>query len=247
MKPEHKEKNNSWQLSLMITQLVLLVILIFQVSSLNSNFKTINTLPREVGVAQIPTPSNAPAPTQAVPTPTPSLDMVKLADDDPFIGNKDAPVTIVEWSDFECPFCSRFYSQTLGLIEENYINTGKVKLVFRDFPLSFHQSAQKAAEASECSDEQGKFWEMHDMIFENQQILSVENLKKWASDLGLDTKKFNECLDSGKYASEVQKDMADGSAAGIRGTPGFIINGQLISGAQPYANFESAIELALSK
>ena len=235
-----RKQNTNW---LSYAQLVVLVILVFQVNALNKN---INTGTINTGTAEAAVPLNNPQPTQRAPAPTPSLDMAKLVDDDPFIGDENAPVTIIEWSDFECPFCARFYSQTLSLIEENYINTGKVKLVFRDFPLSFHPNAQKAAEASECADDQDMFWEMHDKIFENQQTLSTANFKKWAADFGLDTTEFNNCLDSGKYASEVQKDMADGSAAGIRGTPGFIINGELISGAQPYANFEAAIEAALS-
>ncbi len=234
---------------LMIAQLLVLLVLAVQVTSLNSNLKaaTINTADNNEELKAQPSepkPSEQIAREQA---PSPSYDMVALSDDDPFKGDENAPVTIVEWSDFECPFCSRFYSQTLGLIEENYIDTGKVKLVYRDFPLNFHENAQKAAEAGECADDQGKFWEMHNLIFENQQIMNVDNFKKWAADIGLDTEEFNECLDSGKYATEVQKDMQEGSAAGIRGTPGFIINGRLVSGAQPYANFEAAIEAALNE
>ena len=141
-------------------------------------------------------------------------------DDDPVLGNKNAPVTVIEFSDFQCPFCERFYSQTLPLLEQNYISTGKVKLVYRDFPLSsIHPDAQKAAEAAECADEQGKFKEMHDKLFENQNSLSTSSLKSYAAQLGLDAAKFNGCLDSGKYASEVQKDFNDGSAAGVSGTP----------------------------
>ena len=96
------------------------------------------------------------------------INMVELVDDDDFKGDEDAPVTIVEWSDFECPFCTRFYTETLGKLEEKYINTGKVKFVYRDFPLGFHANAQKAAEAAECAGEQGKYWEMHDKLFEKQ-------------------------------------------------------------------------------
>jgi len=175
-----------------------------------------------------------------------NIDVKELLDDDPMKGDANAPVTIIEWSDFECPFCSRFYEQTLPLIQEQYIDTGKVKLVYRDFPLtSLHPTAQKAAEAAECADEQGKFWEYHDKIFENQALLSVTSLKQWAADLGLDTEKFNDCLDSGKMASEVNKDLQDGADVGIRGTPGFIINGQLISGAQPFSVFQQVIESQL--
>ena len=153
-------------------------------------------------------------------------------DDDAVRGEEDAPVTIIEFSDFQCPFCERFYSQTLPQLEEEYISTGKVKLVYRDFPLSFHQEAQPAAEAAECAGEQGKYWEMHDKIFENQASLSNANYKKWAIDIGLNTAKFNTCLDSGAMASEVQKDFTDGQASGVQGTPAFFVNGKLVSGAR---------------
>jgi len=184
--------------------------------------------------------------------PTTAPTIVKASvDDDPVKGDKDAPVTIVEFSDFQCPFCQRFYQQTMPSIEENYVKTGKVKIVFRDFPLSFHQNAQKAAEAAECADDQGKFWEYHDMLFEKGKGdgtgLAVADLKSYAQTLGLNTATFNNCLDSGKYTSEVQKDQADGTSYGVRGTPAFFVNGQLISGAQPYANFQQVIDAELAK
>ncbi len=163
-------------------------------------------------------------------------------DDDPFKGDKDAPVTIIEFSDYQCPYCAKFDMQTLPALEENYIKTGKVKFVYRDFPLGFHKNAQKASEASECADEQGKFWEMHDKIFQNQHALDAKSLKKYAQELGLETEKFNSCLDSGKMASEVQKDLSDGTSYGISGTPAFLINGILVSGAQPFNVFQEIIE-----
>ena len=170
-----------------------------------------------------------------------------------FKGAKDARLTIIEWSDFECPFCGKFYAETLSQIEEEYINTGKVKLVFKHFPLEFHANAQKAAEAAECAGEQGKFWEMHDMMFENQNAIAASNLKSYAKDLGLNTAKFDECLDSGKYAEKIKKDMNEGSAVGISGTPGFQIKSNtvkeltpiIISGAQPFANFKQVIDQML--
>ncbi len=177
----------------------------------------------------------------------PLLDIEALADDDPQKGSKNAPVTIVEFSDYECPFCRRFFDQTLPLIDKNYIQDDKVKYVFRDFPLSFHRNAQKAAEGAECADEQGKFWEYHDKLFENQDALSVGDLKLYAKDLGLDTTKFNDCLDSGEMASEVEKDFRDGSRYGVGGTPAFFINGTPLSGAQPYSVFERTIEQELNK
>jgi len=185
-------------------------------------------------------------PSQEAPS-APSVDMNELIDDDAVKGDDDAPVTIVEWSDFECSFCARFYSQTYGQIVDEYIDTGKVKLVFRDYPLGFHANAQKAAEATECAGEQGKFWEMHDKLFEGGVKGGVDSFKQFAADLGLDTAAFNDCLDSGEMEDEVKKDMADGQAAGITGTPGFIINGKLVKGAQPFANFETIIEAELAK
>lgn len=197
-----------------------------------------------------PSPSPAPSPQpQARPT---NLDMKILADDDVFKGSEDAPVTIVEFSDFQCPFCRKHYTQTMPQLEQDYISTGKVKYVYRDFPLSFHPGAQSAAEAGECAEEQDKFWEYHDKIFDEQNKqgsgtvqFTVTDLKQWAADIGLDTGKFNECLDSGKYTQEVKKDFADGGAAGITGTPGFIINGKSLVGAQPYSVFQQIIEAEL--
>ena len=172
---------------------------------------------------------------------------IVLSDDDPFMGSADAPITIVEFSDFQCPFCAKFQSETLNQIKERYVNTGKVKLVYRDFPLnSIHPDAQKAAEAAECADDQGKFWEYHDILFDNQVALKVSNLKSYAQQLGLDTATFNDCLDSGKHKEEVTKDLNDGSVYGISGTPGFLINGQVISGAQPFSSFENIIEEILT-
>lgn len=181
-----------------------------------------------------------------VTAPVVNVDMNKLLDDDAVKGDANAPVTIIEWGDFECPFCSKFYSQTLGQIDTEYIQTGKVKLIYRDFPLDFHENAQKAAEAAECAGEQDKYYDMHDMLFEKGVVGGVHTFKGYASDLGLDTEEFNDCLDSGKMAAEVAKDLADGQAAGITGTPGFLVNGKLISGAQPFSVFKQIIDEELS-
>lgn len=167
-------------------------------------------------------------------------------DDDAVKGNPQAKVTIVEFSDFECPFCGKYYRETEFQIMKDYVDTGKVRYVFRDSPLDFHKSAQKAAEAAECAGEQGKYWEMHDYLFQNQDYLAVENLKGYAKDLKLDTTKFNDCLDKSKMAEEVKKDLADSQKYGVSGTPAFFINGKLISGAQPYGTFKAEIEAALA-
>ena len=181
------------------------------------------------------------------PNPTVNIDMETLIDDDAIKGKENAPVTMVEFSDYECPFCGRHFEQTYSQIIKEYVDTGKVKLVYRDFPLDFHPNAQKAAEAAECAGEQNKYWEMHDKLFENQQALGINNLKQYAKEIGLNTDKFNNCLDSGEMTSEVSKDIQDGQAVGISGTPGFIINGQLVSGAQPFSAFKQIIEQELNK
>lgn len=175
-------------------------------------------------------------------------------DDDPMIGNKNAKVTIIEFSDFQCPFCRSFWKDTYQQIKKEYVDTGKVKFVYRDFPLSFHPMAMPSAQASECADEQGKFWEMHDKMFSEQGKLgqgtvtyTVNDLKLWAVSLGLDSGKFNSCLDSGKYKTEIEKDMADGTTAGVTGTPSLFINGRLVVGAQPFANFKAIIDEELKK
>ncbi len=171
-------------------------------------------------------------------------------DDDAVKGDKNAPVTIVEYSDFECPFCARFYEGAYAELVSEYIDKGKVKLVFRDFPLGFHKNAKPAAIAAECAREQDGdkgYYKYHDTIFENQSQLSVDSLKKWAVDLGLDAGQFNECLDSEKYGEEVDKDFADGQSYGVSGTPAFFINGRRISGAHPFSVFKTIIDEELAK
>lgn len=175
----------------------------------------------------------------------PSAKVAVSADDDPVMGNKNAPVTVISFTDFQCPYCARFVLQTFPQIKKNFIDTGKVKFVLRDFPLPFHEFSAKAHEAAECADDQSKFWEMHDLLFSNQDKLSITDLKGYAKSLGLDQTKFDSCLDSGKYTSEIQKDISDGAAAGVSGTPSFFINGQMLVGAQPYSAFEQAINAAL--
>ncbi|MFA5764151.1 MAG: thioredoxin domain-containing protein [archaeon] len=169
------------------------------------------------------------------------------ADDDAFEGSANAPVTIIEFSDFECPYCESFYSGALVQLRKEYIETGKVKIIFRDFPLSFHADAQKAAEAAECAGEQNKYYEMHDKLFENQSNISVADIKNYAIELKLDSSMFNACLDSGAMASEVAADFKDGQALGVSGTPTFFINGQKLVGAQPFSAFKQIIDAELAK
>jgi protein-disulfide isomerase len=206
-------------------------------------------------------------PETPAPTPQPQISRVEVSpDDDPSLGPEDAPVTVIEFSDFQCPYCSgvagyndeviaRMISKDPSWVApvpklRELAKQGKIRFVYRDFPLSFHQFAQKAAEASECAHEQGKYWEMHDKIFQGQGEWSRGNatdiFKRYASEVGLDKDEFDACLDSGKYASEVQKDLQDGTAAGVTGTPAFFINGISIKGAQSFSVFQQVIEAELS-
>lgn len=163
----------------------------------------------------------------------------------PSRGPANAPVTLVEFADFECPFCGGLYP-TLKLIEENY--AGKLRVVYRQFPLtSMHPNAQKSAEASLCAFEQQKFWEFHDSMFENQRELSVEALKRRAAVLKLNTATFNECLDSGRQAEAIRKEKAEGSQLGVGGTPTVFINGRLLAGGPSYANLKTMIDDELQR
>jgi len=169
----------------------------------------------------------------------PELPRMEVEAKGPSRGPENAPITIVEFSDFECPFCSRA-NATLAQVEEAY--PGKVRVVFRDFPLSFHPNAKKAAEAGHCADEQGKFWEMHDKMFANQRALDVASLKTYAKDIGLDEEAFDACLDGGKKAALVQENLDAGMQLGVRGTPAFFINGRMVAGALPFAEFAKIID-----
>jgi protein-disulfide isomerase len=232
-------KLNSFQKFLaiaVIIQVLLLVFIAVKISALSGVAVEENNV-----VAEAPTPSAKPSNNNAA-----AVDMATYIDDDSVKGDKDAPVTIVEFSDYECPFCTKFYEQSLQLIEKNYIDTGKVKFIYRDFPLSFHQNAQKAAEAAECAGEQDKYFEMHDLLFEKGVSGGVSAFKQYAKEIGLDTSDFDSCLDSGEMAQEVKDDFTAGQQLGVSGTPAFFINGKLVSGAQPYSVFEQVIEAELS-
>jgi protein-disulfide isomerase len=168
---------------------------------------------------------------------------VEVAADGPSRGAKTAPITIVEFSDFQCPFCSRAET-TVNEVMKAY--DGKVKLVYRDYPLPFHAQAQKAAEAAHCAEDQGKYWEMHEKLFANQQALQPTALKGYAKDLGLDTAKFDKCLDSGAKAEIVETNRKAGEKVGVTGTPAFFINGYSLSGAQPLSEFKTIIDSELA-
>jgi len=163
----------------------------------------------------------------------------------PFRGPANAPVTIVEFSDFQCPYCSRGATTVDQLMAEY---PTQVKLVYMAFPLGFHENAQKAAEAFECANDQGKAFELYDKMFANQGSLAVSDLKGYAAGIqGMDTSRFNTCLDNGDKASAVAAMQALGTQSGVEGTPSFFINGNLVVGAQPIDVFRTAVDAALGQ
>ena len=180
-------------------------------------------------------------------------------DGEPMKGNKNAKVTLVEFSEYQCPFCARHVRDTYPQLDKEYIQTGKVRYVFRDLPLeSIHKNAFKAAEAAHCAGEQGKFWEMHDRLFEKQKELEPAKLTEHAQGVGVDTKKFQACLDGGKYAAEIRKDMAEAGKYGIAGTPTTLIATtqpndtkvkvvRVLRGAQGYNAFKAALDELLAE
>lgn len=162
----------------------------------------------------------------------------------PSMGPADAPVTLVEFSDFQCQYCARS-AATVKQLFEKY--PGKIRLVFQDFPLPNHKEAPKAAEAAACAHDQGKFWEMHDQLFQNQANLSVGELKRYAANVGLDAPAFSACLDTGKHAGEWKRTRALGEGYGISGTPAFFINGVPVFGAAPLQEFTTIIDDELAR
>jgi protein-disulfide isomerase len=172
----------------------------------------------------------------------------------PIQGSEDAKVTIVEFSDLQCPFCKQFVDSTYPQLYDTYIKTGQVKFAFRHYPLtSIHPNAQKAGEAAECANEQDSFWEYHDLLFKNQDAWSnltaagaAESFTTYAGELGLDSGQFSDCLSTGKYAQKVTDDTSAGTQAGVDGTPAFFVNGSLITGAQPFSEFQRLIDAELN-
>ncbi len=175
------------------------------------------------------------------------------------IGSESAPVVIVEYSDYQCPFCRVWFNQSEAQIMEKYVDTGKVQFVYKDFPLSFHPMAAPSANAARCAGDQGKYWEYHDALYAEQNALNaqggtvqytVDDLKAWGKKIGLNESTFNACVDDNKYASAVAANMAEGQTVGVGGTPSFVIGlrnetGQLVVGAQPYSTFEAALNSLL--
>lgn len=208
--------------------------------------------------AMAPSPAAAPSP---APSAAPPAGPVSVASrkDQPTEGKSGAKVTIVEFGDFQCPFCKSFFQNTLPQIKSTYIDTGKAQLIFRHFPLTqLHVNAQISAVAAECANQQGKFWPYHDLLYTNGQAdgtnLDKLSLEKYADQLGLNKgtlgfgkNKFNQCLESNATLATVNADQTEGTKDGVSGTPSFFINGQLLVGTQPFSSFQTAIDNALKQ
>jgi protein-disulfide isomerase len=197
------------------------------------------------------------APTQ--PGPTAENPTIVSIEGGAIKGDKTAKVTLIEFTDYQCPFCSRHFRDTMPQIDNDYVKTGKIRYVLREFPLeAIHPLAFKAAEAANCSGEQSRYWEMHHRLFANQNALAAQQLPGHAEAVGLDAEKFKTCLESGKYAGKVRQDLADAKKAGVTGTPTFFIGltdptgseikaVKKIVGAQNYAGFKAAIDILLTE
>jgi protein-disulfide isomerase len=182
--------------------------------------------------------------------------VVLTLDGEPAKGDKSARVVLVEFTDYQCPFCGRYVRDAYAQIEAEYIKTGKLRYVIREFPLeSIHPQAFKAAEAALCAGDQGKYWEMHDRLFANQRALAPEQLSAHAQAVGADGAKFDECLQRGVKVAKVRKDLDDGLKAGVTGTPAFFVGvadggtvkvARVVKGAVPFAAFKEAIDAVLA-
>jgi protein-disulfide isomerase len=166
------------------------------------------------------------------------------------LGSKVAPLTIVEYTDYQCPFCQRFHMTAFSELKKNYIDTGKVRFFSKDMPLDFHPNAMRAAQAARCAGEQHKFWELRDVMGANPEKLDIEHIVGFAADLKMDTAALRACVDSGKYKEPVQRDVLEGMRIGANGTPTFLVgksvgegvDGELMVGAMPYQMFDAKLK-----
>jgi protein-disulfide isomerase len=222
-----------------------------QIDQLNETNKAILKELQEIRkVLAAQRPVQQPAAADALPTE--SIDVTR----DPFRGAANAKVAIIEYSDYQCPFCARYEKDAYIQIMKDYVDSGKLKYVWRDLPLDMHPHAMKAAVAANCAGVQGKFWEMHDRLFANQQALAPADLSKHAESLGLNVGQFQTCLDSDTFDGDIKTDIAEAAKANINGTPSFLIgvvqpNGSVkivkkLVGARPYADFKAAIDSAIT-
>lgn len=179
---------------------------------------------------------------------------IQVTENDIVLGSQDAKVTLVEFSDYQCPFCRSFWANSLPTIKKDYIDTGKVRFVYKDFPLDFHPGAKPYAQAARCAGDQGKYWQMHDKIFSEQEKQGQgtiqydgQSIGRWAGEIGLNLSDFNQCFSSNKYTERIDQDSRYGTSLATGGTPTFFINGIRMVGAQPLGNFLAVIEEQLNK
>lgn len=233
--------------------LLLLIVVVLQIVDLSQKSEDLNLDEINEKVTRLDTffknniPEYQETPQELDPTDFPKVDKPNI-ENRPILGSADAKIILVEYSDFECPFCGRFFQTTYPTLKK-YVDSGDAALVFKDFPLSFHQLAEPSAIASKCvfkdlGDE--KFFEYHDVLFTKQQELSVENFKTWALELGMDEAKYDSCIQDSTIKQMVQEDFAEGQQLGVSGTPSVVLNDKLIVGACPAQTFEQAIELELA-
>ena len=171
------------------------------------------------------------------------------------VGKDDAPLVLVEYTDYQCPFCQRFHTDAYAQLKTNYIDTGKLRFVSRDFPLDFHENARRSAVAARCAAEQGKYWELRHVMIVNASQLQPDKIVGYAQNASMDVDKFKTCIASDKYRAAIDKDVAEGTAAGVSGTPSFVLgrveNGKLegvrLVGAMPYLQFEAKIKEMLAQ
>lgn len=232
-----------------LSSLWVVLLLVFSFLLGMSTMKLMNTQDAlESALAQTGTQNQQNVPTDETLGQQVDIDEGKL----PLLGDKNAKLTIVEFSDFQCPYCKRFYDETYEQIKREYVDSGKVRLAYRHMPLVIHPLAQDAGEASECANEQDSFWQYHDKLFDEfneWSALGVDTAPQtfvtYAGELGLNTQAFESCLTSNKHDQTVKDDMAAGTTAGATGTPTFFINGKPLVGAHPYATFKKLIDQEL--
>ena len=183
-------------------------------------------------------------------------DHVKLKVDDGYaLGSHDAPVTLVEFTDYQCPYCRAFHKKAFVELKKSYIDTGKLRFISRDLPMEMHADAPMAAEAARCAGDQGKYWEIRESLFSNPASLNRETVLKYAGDLALNVETFRDCLDHEKYKAQIERDASDAASIGIDGTPTFVlgkssgdtVEGIRLVGARPYASFEADIKKVLAE
>ena len=254
---------NYLALSLIIAALIVGGSMIWASNNLVAGADRLQVAAPSTGLAILPPQAPEPSgnqPEAAPPAAAPTGPEMKGLLKDPAgkMGQDNAPVVFVEYSDFQCPFCGRWYKDSAAQLKRDYVDTGKVLFLYKDFPLSFHPNAGPAANAARCAAEQGKFWEFHDKVFENQEALSADNYKKWAKELKLNAGQFDSCFAGSKYNNLVQANFSEGSRYGVSGTPSFLVGkaggkAQLgpqgsypsIVGAMPYSEFKDAIDALL--